>query len=75
MDGLGTIAIIDHGAAHHTVLGPLDPSTVLWAPGQAVLRGDFLGRTAAPPEAESEPHLHLELRINSKAVRPGPLMR
>ncbi|HOX26350.1 MAG TPA: LysM peptidoglycan-binding domain-containing M23 family metallopeptidase [Candidatus Krumholzibacteria bacterium] len=75
MEELGTIAIIDHGAGHHTVLSPLDLATVPWQPGQGVRRGDLLGRTAAPFSAGEPPHLHVELRIDGKAVRPDPLLR
>ena len=74
MEELGTLAILDHGAGRHTVLGPLDPDTVPWQPGQALLRGDVLGKTARPDTAGEPPHLHLELRIDGKAVRPDALL-
>ena len=74
MEELGTLAILDHGAGRHTVLGPLDPDTVPWQPGQALLRGDVLGKTARPDTAGESPHLHLEMRIDGKAVRPDALL-
>lgn len=77
MDGLGVIAILDHGAGWHTVLGPLDADTVPWQPGQALLAGDVLGRTASPPEdgTHDQPYLHVELRRDGKAVHPRDLLR
>lgn len=74
LEDLGTIAIIDHGAGRHTVLGPLDPDSVPWQPGQAVVRGDVLGVTAPPPVQDLEPYLHLEYRVDSRAVPPTPLL-
>jgi len=74
MEELGTVAILDHGAGRHTVLSPLDPATVPWQPGQALRRGDVLGRTAPPPGVDQPPHLHVELRVDGKAVRPDCLV-
>jgi len=75
MDGLGTIAIIDHGAGRHSVLGPLEPDAVPWQSGQALWQGDVLGRTARLEDSDLPPHLHVELRIDGKAVHPRQLLR
>jgi len=75
MDGMGTLAIIAHGGGYHSVLGPLDPDTVPWQQGQCMLRGDILGAVAALPESEYPPHLHIELRQNSKAIPPDRLLK
>jgi murein DD-endopeptidase MepM/ murein hydrolase activator NlpD len=74
MEELGGVAILEHGAGRHSVLSPFDLASVPWRLGQAVLRGDLLGRTAAPPIAGKQPYLHVELRIDSKAVDPKLLL-
>jgi len=74
MDGFGTLIILEHGGGLASVLSPLDPETVAVAVGNAVLRGDHLGRTGPPPERDTPPYLHVELRKNDKAIKPDPLL-
>jgi len=73
-DGFGTVVILEHGAGWTTVLAPVSPDTARCRSGEAVLAGDFLGRTAAPEEGP-EPYLHVELRRRGEAVDPARLMR
>ncbi|MEN8005467.1 MAG: peptidoglycan DD-metalloendopeptidase family protein [Candidatus Krumholzibacteriota bacterium] len=75
MDGFGTLIIIEHGGGYATVLSPLDPTTVVVEVGQAILRGDHLARTGPPPEKDTPPFLHVELRKNDKAIKPDPLLK
>jgi murein DD-endopeptidase MepM/ murein hydrolase activator NlpD len=75
MDGFGTLIIIEHPENYATVLSPLDPATVAVQVGQALLRGDHLGRTGPPPENDTPPYLHVELRKNDKAIKPDPLLK
>ncbi len=75
MEDLGVVAIIEHAQGYHTVLRPLDLSSVPWQPGQCVLGGDLFGHVAAPPDGPLEPYLHLELRRDSKAIPPDRLIR
>lgn len=74
MDGFGTLVIIEHGGGFASVLSPLDPVAVAVAVGHAVLRGDHLGRTGPPPERDTPPYLHVELRKNDKAIKPDRLL-
>ncbi len=74
MDGFGTLVIIEHGGGFATVLSPLDPATVGVEVGHALLRGDHLGRTGSPPDKDTPPYLHVELRRNDKAITPDPLL-
>ncbi|MCK9996180.1 MAG: LysM peptidoglycan-binding domain-containing M23 family metallopeptidase [Candidatus Krumholzibacteria bacterium] len=75
MDGFGTLIIIEHGEGYATVFSPLDPAAVAVELGTAVLRGDHLGRTGPPPERDTPPFLHVELRKNDKAVKPDRLFQ
>mgnify|MGYP001827024796 CR=1 FL=1 len=75
MDGFGLLVIIEHGGGYATVMSPLDPERLTVAPGQAILRGDPVGRTGEPVDFEDEPHLHLELRHNDKAIKPDRLYK
>lgn len=75
MDGVGTVMILEHGGSWSTVLAPLDPSTITAAPGQLVLRGDVIAETARPETGGEDPHLHVELRRDNKAVAPDRLLR
>lgn len=74
MDGFGTLLIIEHGAGFSSVLAPFVPGAVEVQIGQAVLRGDLLGRTGPPVEGD-EPYLHVELRHNDKAIKPNRLLK
>lgn len=75
MDGVGTVLIIEHGGTFTTVLAPVDPATLEVKPGQVVLAGDLLAHTATPASAGEEPHLHVELRRDDKAVAPDRLLK
>lgn len=75
MDGFGTLVIIEHAGGFATVLSPLDPATIVVEVGDALLRGDHIGRTGPPPEKDTPPYLHIELRKNDKAIEPDPLLR
>ena len=74
MDGFGTLIIIEHAGGFSTVLSPLDPASVAVKVGDALLRGDHLGRTGPPPDKDTPPYLHLELRRKDKAIKPDPLL-
>jgi len=74
MEPFGTLAILEHGGGYHTVFAPLDPDTVPWRIGQALLAGDEVGRTAAPRPDQGPPYLHIELRHHEKAVAPDRLL-
>jgi len=75
MDGFGHLLIIEHPGRYATVLAPCDPNTLTAEVGQAVLRGDLLAKTAAPPEAGAKPYVHIELRRDDKAIAPDRLIK
>ena len=75
MDGFGLLVIIEHGGGYATVMSPLDPERLTVTPGQAILRGDPVGRTGPPVDSADEPHLHLELRRDDKAIKPDRLYK
>jgi len=75
MDGFGTLVIIEHGEGYASVFSPLDPGAVAVEVGTAVLRGDHIGRTGPPPERDTPPYLHVELRKNDKAIKPDRLLQ
>lgn len=75
MDDYGTIVILEHGGGYHTVLAPFDPVSLEVTVGKAVLAGDPLGSTMAPPQKDLDPYLHLELRKDQKAVDPARLLK
>jgi len=75
MDGFGILIIIEHGGGYATVFAPFDPTTIIVETGQAVLGGDHLGRTGPPPDRDTPPYLHLELRKGDKALQPDPLLK
>jgi murein DD-endopeptidase MepM/ murein hydrolase activator NlpD len=74
MDGFGTLIIIEHPDQYATVLSPLDPTTVAVKVSQALLAGDHLGRTGPPPDKDTPPFLHVELRKMDKAINPDLLL-
>ena len=67
-DYLGTSVVVDHGGGWKIRYANI--STEL-AAGGAVAAGDIVGTVAADAaEACTEPHLHLELWLDGKAVNP-----
>ncbi|MBU8870343.1 MAG: M23 family metallopeptidase [Gemmatimonadales bacterium] len=74
LQGFGTLIIIEHSGKYATVLAPLDPVSITAKVGDAMRRGDHLGKTAGPDEGK-RPYLHVELRRNDKAIKPGPLLK
>ena len=75
MEGFGTLIIVEHPNRFVSVLSPLDPTTMAVKAGEALLVGDHLGRTGPPPEKDTPPYLHVELRKNDKAIKPDPLLK
>lgn len=73
-DGYGLLLIIEHAAGRASVLGPFDRDSLKVALDDVALRGDPLGRTGDPVEGD-EPYLHMEVRIDGKAIRPTVLLR
>jgi len=67
------VVILDHGAGYSTVLAPVAPDSVRCRVGEAVLRGDVLGRVDLPEEC-AEPYLHVELRRDKEAIAPTRLL-
>jgi len=71
--GFGNVVILDHGAGYSTVLAPVAPDSARCRVGEAVLRGDVLGRVDLPEEC-AEPYLHVELRRDKEAIAPTHLL-
>ena len=74
LDGFGIVVILEHADNYATVLAPLDPDSITASVGDALRRGDPLGRSGIPDEGKN-PYLHVELRRNDKAVRPDRLLK
>lgn len=66
-NGYGQLVIVDHGGGLTTRYGHLSQIDV--ALGQAVSRGDLLGKVGSTGRSTG-PHLHYEVRINDSAVNP-----
>jgi len=75
MDGVGTVLILEHGGSWTSVLAPLDAASITAQVGHIVLRGEVVAQTAPPEAASDQPHLHVELRKDNKAVAPDRLLR
>lgn len=65
--GYGLVVEIDHGFGFETLYG--HTAEVLVRPGQQVNRGDVIARVGSSGIATS-PHLHYEVRVNSRPVNP-----
>jgi len=71
-DGMsGTTVSIEHGGGLVSIYSNLD-ADVLVGVGDEVEMGDLIGRVGQTSisEAGREPHLHLEMTLNGKAVNP-----
>jgi murein DD-endopeptidase MepM/ murein hydrolase activator NlpD len=66
-NGYGQLVVIDHGGGLTTRYGHLSHIDV--AQGQAVARGQFIGRVGSTGRSTG-PHLHYEIRINDEPVDP-----
>ncbi len=75
MEGFGHLLIIEHPGRYATVLAPCDPASLTVEVGQAVLRGEPLGKTSNPPEVGAQPFVHIELRRDDKAIAPDRLIK
>ncbi len=75
MDGLGLLVIIEHGGGYATVLAPFDPASMKVELNQAINRGAPIGRTGPPDDQPQEPFVHLELRKDSKSIKPDRLLK
>ncbi|MCX7623315.1 MAG: M23 family metallopeptidase, partial [Thermomicrobium sp.] len=71
-DGYGLRVEIDHGNGVATRYAHLSAADVV--PGQRVERGQVIGKSGNTG-ASSGPHLHYEIRLNGKAIDPGPVLR
>ena len=65
--GYGLLVSIGHGGGQETRYGHL--SRIAVAPGQAVKQGDLIGFVGTTGRSTG-PHLHYEMRVNGRAVRP-----
>jgi murein DD-endopeptidase MepM/ murein hydrolase activator NlpD len=70
--GYGNLIELDHGRGINTRYGHL--SAILVHPGQAVKRGDLIGRMGSTGRSTGS-HLHYEVRIDGRAVNPIPFMK
>jgi murein DD-endopeptidase MepM/ murein hydrolase activator NlpD len=66
-NGYGQLIVIDHGGGLTSRYGHLSHIDV--APGQAIERGQFIGRVGSTGRSTG-PHLHYEIRINDEPVNP-----
>lgn len=67
----GKTVILDHGGQLATVYGHLKESLVV--AGEAVSMGDAVGWVGSTG-LSTGPHLHLELRVGSRAIDPSPYL-
>jgi lipoprotein NlpD len=63
----GGLVLIKHNDSYTTAYGHV--GTLLVARGQAVRKGQLIGRTGDTDSAE-EPRLHFEVRVGAKPVDP-----
>lgn len=68
----GRLVIIDHGSGIQTWYAHMSRFDVV--PGQAVRRGEIVGRAGATGRVTSS-HLHYEVRRRGTAVNPSPYLR
>ena len=67
----GTTVVVDHGGQVATIYGHLKEPLVV--AGAGVEQGDPLGWVGSTG-LSTGPHLHFELRLESKAIDPGPYL-
>jgi murein DD-endopeptidase MepM/ murein hydrolase activator NlpD len=67
MGGYGQATVLDHGGPLATLYG--HQSQILVRPGQAVSRGQVIGRVGCTGTCTG-PHLHYEVRLNGSPVNP-----
>ncbi|HDP35142.1 MAG TPA: hypothetical protein ENN29_08555 [Candidatus Hydrogenedentes bacterium] len=68
MSYLGNTIVVDHGNGMRTVYAHLSSMDV--RPGQAVGRGDAIGRVGSTGRSTG-PHLHYEVHVNGRQVDPA----
>lgn len=70
VSGYGQAIYIDHGEGLVTIYGHMD-STMYVRPGQAVAKGQLIGKIGAGKVGRSTgPHLHFQVEVNGTAVNP-----
>jgi murein DD-endopeptidase MepM/ murein hydrolase activator NlpD len=67
MGGFGKRILVDHGFGYNTLYGHCQE--ILVEPGQAVKRGEVIGRVGSTGLSRS-PHLHYEVHVNGRPVDP-----
>ncbi len=70
--GYGKLIVVRHARGYESLYGHLSRFTV--RPGQKVERGQLIGYSGNTGHSTG-PHLHFEVRKNSRAVNPESLMR
>jgi len=73
LEGFGTVMILEHFNGYTTVFSPMDEESIQVEEGEAINKGQFLGRTGKPVLENSRPYIHIELRLNKTAINPKPL--
>jgi murein DD-endopeptidase MepM/ murein hydrolase activator NlpD len=70
--GYGLYIAVDHPGGVETRYGHMSRLNVV--EGQTVRRGDIIGFVGSTGQSTG-PHLHYEVRLNGRAVDPGPSVR
>jgi murein DD-endopeptidase MepM/ murein hydrolase activator NlpD len=68
----GRLVVLDHGSGIQTWYAHMSRFDVV--PGQAVRRGEIIGRAGATGRVTSS-HLHYEVRRRGTAINPSPYLR
>jgi murein DD-endopeptidase MepM/ murein hydrolase activator NlpD len=72
--GYGNAVILRHNDELETLYGHMNTIAPQIKEGQQVVRGDIIGYMGQSGHATGV-HLHYEVRVNGRAVNPGPYMR
>ena len=72
MGTYGLIVIVNHGGGDYSLYGSLGQARV--AKGAKITKGQVIG-TVGVSDPDMEPHLHLEIRPNGRAVDPLDWLR